>query len=96
MLQVLLAYFRHHKWDDTIPPTNFAAGPDGSPFAKESLFVKTACAVLGRVDGLSVETRKTLSDKPPDQWWTYSALDERTPSPLTKKLKQDLLAQFGQ
>ena len=91
MLQVLLAYFRHHKWDDTIPPTNFAAGPDGSPFAKESLFVKTACAALG-LEGLSSETRKFLSQP---SLWAYEAFEQMTPSPLTKKRKQEFLAHYG-
>jgi len=91
MLQVLLAYFRHHKWDDTIKPHNFATGTDAAKYAKESLFVKTACAALG-LEGLSSETRKFLSQP---SLWAYEAFEQMTPSPLTKKRKQEFLAHYG-
>jgi hypothetical protein len=114
MLEVLLAYFRHHKWDDSIKPHNFAAGADAttwqsagtdvptflgilrSRYAKESRFVGVACAVLERVEGLSSDTRKFLSSRPPTHWIDYSDLDRITPSPFTKKRKQKFLALYDQ
>jgi hypothetical protein len=93
LLDVLVAYFNHHKWKVTIHSHNFAAGPAGNPFAKESPFMKTAFAVLGR-DSLSVATRKRLARQDVKSASSvYPSLDEITPS-LTPKRKRELLARW--
>ena len=57
--EVLLAYFRHHRWDTTIPSTDWAN--DEFSLRVETPFVRVAFAVLQRRTMMGV-TRKALAE----------------------------------
>jgi len=57
--EVLLAYFRHHRWDTTIPSTDWAN--DEFSLRVETPFVRVAFAVLQRKTMMGV-TRKALAE----------------------------------
>ena len=71
-LEVLLAYFRHHHWDATIPSTGW--GSDEFSERVETPFVRVAFAVLERKAMMGV-TRKALADSS----LSYAALERKAP-----------------
>ena len=71
-LEVLLAYFRHHHWDATIPSTDWAN--DEFSARVESPFVRVAFAVLQRKTMMGV-TRKALADSS----LSYAGLEGKAP-----------------
>ena len=71
-LEVLLAYFRHHHWDATIPSTDWAN--DEFSARVETPFVRVAFAVLQRTAMMGV-TRKALAESS----LSYVDLEGRAP-----------------
>lgn len=71
-LEVLLAYFRHHHWDATIPSTGW--GSDEFSERVETPFVRVAFAVLERKAMMGV-TRKALADSS----LSYATLERKAP-----------------
>lgn len=59
LLTMILAYFRHHQWDDAIPLTSWSS--DRYRVHPESLFVQTAWAVVVPRT-LSAAARRALKD----------------------------------
>ena len=72
VLEVLLAYFRHHQWDDAIPPTSWSS--DRYRDHPESLFVLTAWAVVVQRT-LSAAARRALKDST----LVWATLDDHAP-----------------
>ena len=72
LLATILAYFRHHQWDDAIPPTSWSS--DRYRVHPESLFVRTAWAVVVPRT-LTAATRRALTDST----LVWATLDDHAP-----------------